>query len=295
MTDPAALSFYQMVKTRDDFTLGPINLELKSGFAYGLVGPNGSGKTTFLKSCVRLVQPSAGEIRIGGMPFDDKDERAKKQVAYVPAKLEGCELFTLREMGKLIGVWYKEWRDEDFLRRGQLFRVPFDKPYGRLSEGEQKKAALALALSTNAPILLLDEPTNGLDMESRHRLRKMLIEDMEHHCPKTIVMASHSAEDIRQFADYILVMKEGQLRGPFEKDSLLESWARLWLEGDQLSARLPDKMKVPGVIAWGEETHPNLVTQDRQQTIAYLQDHGIEIIKEQSLPFEELLELLTLV
>lgn len=285
----------QLTRCTKEFNLGPIDIELKSGFTYGLLGANGSGKTTFMKCCMNLLKPSAGELRIFGETYTDTHERVKQHIAFVPVNLEGCEPFTLREMADLIRKGYSTWNEDAFLERARLFHISLDKPYGKQSEGERRKTALTLALGTRVPILLLDEPTNGLDIESRNRLKEMLLNDMD-SMQRTVLMATHSLEDIRQFVDYIYVMKDGKIMGPFEKDELIASWGRIWLADDgKMSGQEMTKdqlQAIPGVIEWFEHPYPHMITRERSRTLAYLHEKQFEVVKEQPLAIDELLEYL---
>lgn len=285
MTSPSALRLERFTKQRDDFRLGPIDVALEHGLTYALVGPNGSGKTTLLKCLMNLMKPTSGTLEIFGQTYSQEEQAIKTQVAFVPDPLDGCEPFTLRQMGDFISNWYATWDDDDFARRAAAFRIPLDKRYGKMSQGDRKKAALTLALSTHAPLLLLDEPTNGLDIASRNRLKEMLVEDAE-IMDRTVVLSTHSVEDIRQFADCILLLRNGALEGPYEKDALIASWRRLWLSGEPLP-RLAD---IPGAVDWSESPFPQLVTCDRTATLTFLSDNGIQVTKEQPLPLDELLD-----
>ena len=292
MKSSSPLSVRQLTRQTNDFTLGPIDLELDSGFTYALLGPNGSGKTTFMKCCMNLLQPTSGELQIFGRIYADEEDDIKEQIAFVPVALEGCEPFTLQNMGTLIHGGYKAWNDSDFRQRAELFQVPLDKPYGRMSEGQRRKTALTLALSTRAPLLLLDEPTNGLDIVSRNRLKEMLLHDQE-AMSRTILMATHSIEDIRQFADYIFVIKHGKVIGPFEKDELMASWGRIWIAPDWQTNRHDqpiDFQQVPGIVEWVEQPYPHIITEDRNSTHTYLKQKQIEVVNEQPLALDELLE-----
>lgn len=285
MSSSIALRMERLTKRRDDYCLGPVDLELEHGFTYALVGPNGTGKTTLLECCMNLTRPTSGKVELFGRSYETGEAEIKKNAAFVPDPLEGCESFTLLEMEKFIGGWYERWDGEDYRRRAERFRIPLHKRYGRLSQGDRKKAALTLALSTKAPLLLLDEPTNGLDLASRGQLKQMLVEDSA-TMERTVLLSTHSVEDIRQFADYVLLLKEGRVEGPYDKDSLSTSWRRLWISGGESV----DMSSVPGAVEWSESPVPHLITRDRNAALVYLEKKGVQVTSEQPLPLDELLE-----
>ncbi|MFS0725375.1 ATP-binding cassette domain-containing protein [Paenibacillus sp. 1P07SE] len=285
MTSAIPLRMHELVAERETFRIGPVNLVLEPGLAYALVGPNGSGKTTLMNICLNLAKPLGGELEIFGAPYVGDDAAIKAQIAYAPEPLIGCEPFTLEDMAKMIGRWYPGWDDQDFARRAAAFQVPLSMRYGKLSQGDRKKAALTLALSAGTPLLLLDEPTNGLDIAGRGHLKRMLAEDAEAQ-EKTLLLATHAIEDIRQFADYILLLRNGRLEGPFEKDGLAAAWSRLWLDQQHASVTAD----IPGAVQWGSEPLPWVMTRSRREAIDYCRDRGIGIMREQAIALDDILE-----
>lgn len=290
MSHHVPLQATALVKTRGAFALGPIDLTLESGYIYALVGANGAGKTSLLKCLAGLSIPSSGDIRIFGTPMADieqGDSPVKANIAYVPDPLDGCESFTLREMGRMIGKWYSRWSEAELLRIAAAFRVEADKPYEQLSQGNRKKAALALAFTTRAQLLLLDEPSSGLDMSSRNLLLRMLADNTDDE--RTVLLATHSADDIRQVADYIIVLRDGAIIGPYEKDELLQSWRTLWL-----AAPPPHGLAgIPGAVEWADAPMPYIVSSSPAETTAWLAAQSVRVVKEQALPLDELLDHLT--
>ncbi len=265
MNSGIPLHIKQLVKKQNGIQLGPVDLQLEPNMTYALLGANGSGKSALLKCCMNLMKPSAGTIEIYGKSYWQGETGIRQLIAFSPDPLEGCELFTLRQMGEMIAPWHPAWEHPDFLKRAEQFKIPLDKRYESMSPGERKKVALTLALSTQAPMLLLDEPANGLDIESRNRLKQMLVADSE-RIERTVLMTTHSVEDIRQFADQILLLKDGIIEGPFDKDALVESWRRVWLSID----KLPDLSKIPGVLEYSGSPYPHFVTRDWQSAMNYL-------------------------
>ncbi|RXZ81681.1 ABC transporter ATP-binding protein [Paenibacillaceae bacterium] len=288
MNGAIPLHMKQLTKELNGFRLGPVDLMLEQGLTYALIGSNGSGKSTLMRCCMNLLKPTSGTVELFGESYEQAEASIKTRIAFSPEPLEGCELFTLHEMEIFIAPWYPSWDHRDFLRRAGLFRLSLKKRYGQLSQGERKKAALTLALSTQAPLLLLDEPTNGLDIASRSHLKHMLVEDAE-RIERTVLLATHSIEDIRQFADCLLLLRDGKIEGPYEKDTLIESWRRVWLSGEGL----PDLQDIPGVIERIASPIPQLVSCNWGETLAFLQAENIEIVRDRPLSLDEIMERLT--
>ncbi|WP_010274901.1 ATP-binding cassette domain-containing protein [Paenibacillus senegalensis] len=286
MTFP--LQYNQVLKRKADFELGPIDLTLQDGLAYALAGANGSGKTTLMKLTMNLLKPDSGYVELYGQRIAGNEDEIKTRIAFVPDPMEGCEMFTLHQLVQMLSPWYPNWNSQRFDQCREQFKLPVHKRYSMLSQGNKKKVALTLALSTGSPILLLDEPTNGLDMPSRSYLKHMLAEDAE-TMGRTVLFSTHSPEDVKEFADAVLLMREGRCKGPYDKDELLVSWSRIWLaEGSAASGVL----NLPGVVECSGEESPivQLISRDRDATLAELGARNIAIMKDQPLQLKEILE-----
>lgn len=283
----AAVHLDGLVKRRDGFRLGPLHLTLDQGAVYAMIGANGSGKSTLLRICRNLIKPDSGTLRILGLSYEAHDLEIGRQIAYVPEPLSGCDDFTLKEMRYLIHRWYPGWDDGMFKSLVRSFRLPVDKPVAKLSQGTRKKAALTLALSSRARLLLLDEPTNGLDFNSKRIYRETLADFMD-QANRTVLLTTNVVEDIHRLADYILVLKNGRIQGPFEKDELQTSWRQIWVR----SAGTVSWDEIGGVFDVKEGMMIHVISMDAQRTLADLERTGCEVIDEKPLPLEELLDYL---
>lgn len=284
----AAVYLDGLVKRRDGFRLGPLRLTLDQGAVYALIGANGSGKSTLLRICRNLIKPDSGTLRILGLTYEEHEQEIGRQIAYVPEPLSGCEDFTLKEMRRLIHRWYPHWDDRMYESLVRSFQLPVEKPVVRLSQGARKKAALTLALSSHARLLLLDEPANGLDFNSKRIYREALASYME-QADRTVLLATNAVEDIHRLADYILVLKNGKIQGPLEKDELQTSWRQIWIR----KAGSVSWGKIRGIFDVKEGMMTHIISMDAQKTLADLERAGCEVIDEQPLPLEELLDCVT--
>lgn len=283
-----SLQYKALIKHKAGFELGPVDLQLTQGMSYALTGTNGSGKTTLLKLAMNLLKPDAGEVLIEGQSLSEREQDWKEKVAFVADPMEGCEMFTLRQLAEMLSPWYSCWNEQRFDQCCEHFKLPLNKRYSMLSQGGKKKAALTLALSTSSRILLLDEPTNGLDIVSRSFLKQLLTEDAE-LLERTVLFSTHSADDVKEFADAVIWMQSGKCEGPFDKDELTLSWARLWLAEGTAVSQLEG---LPGVVECSGEGSPilQLISRDREATLAELAARDIEILQDQQLQLKEVLE-----
>lgn len=208
-------------KTFRDFWLRPvaeavngIDLTVKRGKVFGLLGPNGSGKSTTIKMILGLLKPSAGEIRLFGLP--PRDRRARSRLGYLP-ELSYLHPFltaeeTLRYYAGLSGVAAKEvkGRVEELLVQVGISAAA-RRPVGGYSKGMARRVALAAALVAKPELLVLDEPTSGLDpigtREVKDSIRSFAAGGM------TVLITSHQLFDMQDVCNDVAVLSGGKVVG----------------------------------------------------------------------------------
>lgn len=203
----------------DRVALRDVSLELRAREFLALTGPNGSGKTTFLKSLLGLTAISAGEIRIRGEPAGVRRFRWRaQQLAWVPqveAPLDNVALSDYVLYGRYPHVrWLEGERPEDYARAAAaLVAVDLadraDSGILELSGGERQRALLARALAQDTPILLLDEPTASLDIGHQLDLLER-VRRLAHEQGRSVVAAMHDLNLAARYADRIAVLSHGR-------------------------------------------------------------------------------------
>lgn len=278
---PSWIAINELQKSMDDFQLGPISLAIEPGTITALVGNNGSGKSTLLKLLMNLVNADTGNIEVFGKPVAGKDESWKQHLAFQPQKIIGWDAYTGATLKEMISSLYGEWDEALFERMVRLFDVPLDKRFGKMSQGMQQKLSLALALPRNTEVLILDEPTAFLDIPSKRHFMDLLIDWMDAK-ERAVIITSHQTDDLRKLADYLFVMRDGQAIGCYEKEALLESYRRYWLDG------LPDS-SVPGEVS---RDRRQIVSGDPAAAEHYFAVQNITVIDHAALDLEEIIDLL---
>lgn len=187
-----------------------LSFDVRPGETFGLLGANGSGKTTTLRALLGIYTPTAGRLLVEGRPFDPAHN---SRLGYLPEERglyrKERTLDVMTYFGQLKGMGRSEaslWA-QFFLQRVGLAdkaRVPLDK----LSGGQQQKVQLGVTIMNNPSILILDEPTKGFDPVNR-RLLLDLVEDQK-RAGATVVLVTHQMEEVERLCDRILLLKDGR-------------------------------------------------------------------------------------
>ncbi len=224
MTAEYALEITGLGKRYKGFALKDVSFRLPRGYIGGLIGPNGAGKTTIIKLIMNLVRREAGEIRIFGLDNRASEAEVKSRIGFV-YDVPGywCDK-SLMAHRRALAPFYPRWNDEVFLRLLQEFDLKPDQKFGTLSQGMQTKFSLAMALSHDADLLIMDEPTSGLDPVVRRDLLRRLSALLQDE-GKSILFSTHITSDLAKIADFITLVRDGEIALSLPKDELLETWA----------------------------------------------------------------------
>lgn len=197
--------------------LSGLDLALDEGVAFGLIGQNGAGKTTFIKTLLGVVRPTSGEVRVLGKSPEDATTRAR--IGYLPERLflphASTPIQFLESTARLKGLT----RAGDEVRR-QLLRVGLDgvtrRRIGGFSKGMRQRLGLAAALLGGPSLLILDEPTDGVDPLGRAEIRRILAEERARGA--TLFLNSHLLSETERVCDRIGILAGGRLlrEGPLE-------------------------------------------------------------------------------
>lgn len=205
-----------------------ISLTLREGEIMGLLGPNGSGKTTTMKAVCGMCGIDAGEIRVFGRDIDTDFEAVMERVGALieaPALYENLSarknlVLAARFYPKLRGK-AGERRIDEVLETVNLTEYAKDKA-GRFSLGMKQRLGLALAFLSKPGLVILDEPTNGLDIEGVVRLRK-IIRDMAEREGTAFLIAGHIAAELEKICDRAAVIYNGRIRAVANMEDILEN------------------------------------------------------------------------
>jgi ABC-2 type transport system ATP-binding protein len=184
-----------------------INLTASAGQVLGLLGPNGSGKTTWIRTVLDLVHPTEGSASIYGL--DSRKPEARNVVSYLPGELNLPKRISGNDIIRRFTSGRKDVSKKEIRRISDALNVDLSRKIGALSKGNRQKVGLVLALAPQTPVLLLDEPTSGLD-PLMQKIFNEIVEDKSAQ-GACVVLSSHVLSELENLASRIAVLREGNL------------------------------------------------------------------------------------
>lgn len=216
-----SIEISNLQKNYKNFSLTIDELNIKTGFITGFIGPNGSGKTTTIKSLFGMIKPNFGKIKIFNTDIT-KDTKTKEDIAYVGDESGFLEESKLSSIHKIISKFYPNWDEELYKKYIKKFKINEFKNYKDLSKGQKKQFELIMALSHHPKLLIMDEPTSSLDPIIRNEFLELIQEHMEID-NMTVFYSTHITTDLDKCADYIVMIYNGKILLKGEKDNILNN------------------------------------------------------------------------
>ncbi|MCH5715478.1 ABC transporter ATP-binding protein [Niabella hibiscisoli] len=185
-----------------------LSLSFSPGHIYGLLGKNGTGKSTLLKNIIGSLFPSQGKISALGY------EPGKRQPAFLQDAFIVPEEFYLPDVAieKFVSCnapFYPKFSRQQFNTYLQEFDIPQENSLQQMSYGQKKKVLISFALACNTSILLMDEPSNGLDIMSKSQFRKVIAGAIDDN--KCVIISTHQVKDLESLIDRITIIDEGNI------------------------------------------------------------------------------------
>jgi len=224
MSADYALELHGVCKRYRGFCLDEVSFNLPRGYIGGLIGPNGSGKTTIIKLIMNLARREAGEIRVFGLDNRRDQVAVRSRIGFVYDVPGFWDDQTLALHRRALGAFYPRWSDATFDRLAGEFGLPLDRKFKTLSAGMKTKFALAMALSHEADLLIMDEPTAGLDPVFRRELLQRLSAILQDE-GKSILFSTHITSDLERVADFITFVRNGRIAFSMPRHDLFDAWA----------------------------------------------------------------------
>lgn len=235
------LEVRNLSKSFEGFQLHDVTFTLPKGYIMGLIGPNGSGKTTTIKLILNMLKRTSGEVKILGFDNITNEQEAKRILGVVFDSNYFSDEWKISQVEKSVSAFYENWDKQKFSEILKRFHIQPSKKVKELSKGMQMKLMLACAFSYDAKLLILDEPTSGLDPVSRDELLHILSEYIEDG-ERSVLFSTHITGDLERAANYITYISYGELFFSGGKDEFIDSFRIVKGGCEELSADLSKKM-----------------------------------------------------
>lgn len=184
------------------------SLRLEESKIYGLLGKNGTGKSTLLYLVAGLLRPHAGSVCVDSVAANKRDAQMLANMFLVPEEFD-LPAMTLKRYVELNAPFYPRFSQERLEACLNDFELQSDLQLQSLSMGQKKKVFMSFALAANTRLLLMDEPTNGLDIPSKSQFRKTVAQNMSND--QTIIISTHQVHDVEALLDHILMLNRHEL------------------------------------------------------------------------------------
>lgn len=209
--------------------LKDFSLSFPQGGVYGLLGKNGTGKSTLLYLISGLLRPRHGEVRVDGMLSANRQPEMLREIFLVPEEYD-LPSVSLKSYTRALKSFYPRFSDDLLRKCIEVFDLEMDMQLGTLSMGQKKKVYMCVALATGTRVLLMDEPTNGLDILSKSQFRKAVVQGMEED--KTVLVSTHQVHDVERLLDHVTIINGNQvlLHGPLNEDNGPVDLEKLFIE-----------------------------------------------------------------
>ena len=189
--------------------LDALDLQVAPGEVVGLLGPNGSGKTTALRLMLGFLRATAGSVTLGGFDCWRDSVETRKRVTYLPGELRLYETMTGRQLVTFLGKLRGQAPGAEVDTLARKLDIDPDRPLTQMSSGMKRKVALLAVLLPRVPLIILDEPTNTLDPTMRDELLEQIKQARD--AGKAVLFSSHVLQEVEAVCDRVAILRKGRL------------------------------------------------------------------------------------
>ena len=231
--------------------LSGLSLDFEENGIYGILGKNGTGKSTMLYLAAGLLRPKGGNVTAEGVPTQSRRPETLRELFLVPEEFDLPEV-SLRTYVQLNAPFYPTFREDILARCLKSFELGDDLNIGRLSMGQKKKVYISFALAAGTKYLLMDEPTNGLDIPSKKVFREVIAREMSEE--RVMIISTHQVRDVEQLIDHVVIVNDGTV---LLNASTAEIESRMRFEHRAVGSDLSDALFVQQTMRGIELICPN--------------------------------------
>ncbi len=207
-----------------------VNLKIPKGKIYALLGPNGAGKTTSIRMLLGLLKPTFGKVIVNDVDVTLNPKAIRGKIGLLPqvsaAYYDLTPMQNIKFILEMNGISYEEVSQTlvSYFQTLEITHELLNKPFSKLSGGEQRSISFIMAVMTNKDFMILDEPTTGLDI-ARAKYVRSIIKKLVEEEGKTILLSSHIVSDLEELADYCGILKQGKLIFQGKKEEIINAYA----------------------------------------------------------------------
>ena len=240
------------------------SLSFEKGAVYGLLGLNGTGKSTLLYLLTGLLRPQQGSVLYKGEDVQKRLPSTLSDMFIVPEEFELPKM-SIKRYAALHAGFYPRFSYEQLQKNLAMFGLDDSVVFNNLSMGQQKKAFMCYALATNTSLLVMDEPTNGLDIPSKSEFRRLIASNMTDD--KTIIISTHQVRDIDSLLDHVLIMDGSRL---LLNESVASICDRLYFAEQGMNEPTEDALYVQPSVQGNSVILPNTYHEDSKLNLEVL-------------------------
>lgn len=224
-----------LVKRYGEFSLD-VSMEIPAGRITGLIGRNGAGKSTMIKSVLGLIHPDEGQITVLGKEPYKFEKEDKRQIGVALAETGFSTYLSVEDIAKIMKKLYPTFDETVFMRKCADMRLPQKKLIKDFSTGMKARLRVLVAMSHGAKLLIMDEPTAGLDVEARLEIQDMLRDYMLEDEERSVLLTSHISTDLESLCDDIYLIDNGRIILHEDTDTILSHYAIIKVEESKMAS-----------------------------------------------------------
>lgn len=221
-----------LTKNYGDFTLN-ITMNIPEGRVSGLVGRNGSGKSTTIKAILGLIRPDGGTVTVMGKDAGTFGPEEKKKTGAAFSDSGFSTYLCINDIIRILRGMYSDFDEEWFRTKCSEYALPLDKRLKDFSTGMNAGLRVITACSHKAKLLILDEPTAGLDVIARNEVLDMLRDYLSEDEERTMLISSHISADLEGLCDDIYMIHDGKIILHEDTDVILSDYALMKVTGER--------------------------------------------------------------
>lgn len=242
------VSVRNLTKNYGDFSLN-VSMDIPDGRITGLVGKNGAGKSTTIKSVLGLIRPDGGTVRVFDKNAEELTTKDKQKIGVALSDSGFSAYLTVKDIAKILEKMYDSFDRKNFLATCRHYELPDDKLIQKFSTGMKAKLRVLVALSHDAKLLVMDEPTAGMDVEARNEILDIIRGYLTEKEDRAVLITSHIATDLEGLCDDIYMIHKGKILLHEDTDVILSDYAVIKVEDREFQ-----KLDQNYIIGWKKES-----------------------------------------